>query len=105
MTPNHPKPPHFVHFMLIPSLDVYSVVLQVMESTESNAESSVIKLEPEDFLRVVSLPLSADAIDDLTADDDDQESLNLVTSLPLFFKFLQLVSLTSSDAYISQVLI
>ena len=45
-----------------------------------NSVQSVIKLEPEDLLHVVSLPSSAVARDDFIADSDDQESLNLVTS-------------------------
>ena len=42
---------------------------------------SAIKVEPDDFLHVVSLPSSADITDDFTADSDEQASLDLVTSL------------------------
>jgi len=52
-----------------------------MESNDMNSVQSVIKLEPEDLLHVVSLPSSAVARGDFIADSDEQESLILVTSL------------------------
>jgi len=77
----------------------------MMESSELNSVGSAIKVEPDDFLRVASLPSSADITDNFTADSDEQASLDLVTSLlASIFKLLIYFALCTAIFLVNMLL-